>query len=105
MNYTVTNIPLKKLHTYNTSGRKCELHKFTDGTEFMMYTIMGHKHTTQFVFDSDDFDIIDSNLWKRYGDNILCRRSFVSTFIRNKYSSNNVYVAFKSVKNKDYRKI
>ncbi|AYV79317.1 MAG: hypothetical protein Faunusvirus8_34 [Faunusvirus sp.] len=59
MSYTVTDVPLKKLETCNRMKRKCEHHKFADGTEFMMYTIGQCKIPVTFIFDPEDFDIID----------------------------------------------
>ncbi|AYV79319.1 MAG: hypothetical protein Faunusvirus8_36 [Faunusvirus sp.] len=64
MSYTVTDVPLKKLHWLFQGKQKCEHHKFSDGTEFMMYTITKHKKETSFIFDPEDFDVVDGREWR-----------------------------------------
>ncbi|AYV79311.1 MAG: hypothetical protein Faunusvirus8_28 [Faunusvirus sp.] len=119
MNYTVTDIPLKKLNTHSTSKRKCELHKFTDGTEFMMYIITCRKRVAQFVFDPEDFDVIDGVAWvigPRPHDAVLCKISNLSMYTlmlscpwyildRKHYSATHIHPQFKSTKNNDFRKV
>ncbi|AYV79313.1 MAG: hypothetical protein Faunusvirus8_30 [Faunusvirus sp.] len=63
MSYTVTDIPLKKLNTADQTKRKCEHHKSSDGTEFMSYTMIKRKKEEAFLFDYEDFDIIDGREW------------------------------------------
>ncbi|AYV79315.1 MAG: hypothetical protein Faunusvirus8_32 [Faunusvirus sp.] len=111
MSYTVTDVPLKIATIHSKTKQKCELHKFADGTEFMMYTITGKKYTSQFVFDSEDFDIIDGKIWRQYRNNVISHHAanylyYLSTYIRDKYITTcNKQLEFKNIENNDYRKI
>ncbi|AYV79314.1 MAG: hypothetical protein Faunusvirus8_31 [Faunusvirus sp.] len=114
MNYIVTDIPLEKSNIVHRSKQKCELHKFADGTELLMYTIIGGKHTIQFVFDQEDFDIINGKPWKRHRNTAAYDGIphspgpglyVVAHYIRDKYLFSNRQFEFKNIKNNDYRKI
>ncbi|AYV79322.1 MAG: hypothetical protein Faunusvirus8_39 [Faunusvirus sp.] len=113
MNYTVTNVPLKKLNTYDTSKRKCEHHKFVDDTEFMMYTITKCKKETAFVFDPEDFDVVNGHEWYsrgngttiyytgRHGNTLL--EIYLIKVIQNKHYPGEIVVFVESGK-PDFRK-
>ncbi|AYV79318.1 MAG: hypothetical protein Faunusvirus8_35 [Faunusvirus sp.] len=72
MNYTVTDVPLKKIQMIFQAKHKCEHHKFADGIEFMMYTITARKKETLFIFDLEDFDVINGREWYGTRNYIKC---------------------------------
>ncbi|AYV79320.1 MAG: hypothetical protein Faunusvirus8_37 [Faunusvirus sp.] len=112
MSYTITDVPLKKLKKIDwiyRAKRKCEHHKFSDGTEFMMYTITGRKKEVSFIFDPEDFDIVDGKEWISMKNGVIIfigqngqRTDYLSSIIGKKYYPDKYVGLFKI--NQDYRK-